>query len=115
MSWESILERVEAVYVRAEENYRLAVALRSGELRAQGAQFERAYEAITDAFRESWHGFALRLKREGNVQKEGVSFHGVPPAPIIAEWRGRTYTVQVFPTGSILVLTGDKRHTLSSQ
>src|SRR5436190_23253882 len=54
--WETILAEVEVIYGAAEENYRTAVNLRSSELRAHGSQYETAYEAITDMFRESWHG-----------------------------------------------------------
>jgi hypothetical protein len=84
-------------------------------MRAHGSRFEAAYEAITDAFRESWHGFALRLQRDGQAIKEGVRFSGTPPGPVLAEWQDKTYTVQVFPTGSIMVLTGDQRHKLNNR
>lgn len=108
-SWQEILTEVEEVYAKAEENYRMAVNLRAREVRAHGARYESAYEAVTEAFRESWHGFALRLRREGAARKEGVSFEGEPPAPVLAQWGGKTYTVHVYPTGSILMLTGDRR------
>src|SRR4051812_40718752 len=65
--WEDILAEVETIYRAAEENYRQAVTLRSSELRAHGSRYETAYEAITDVFRESWHGFALKLNREEEV------------------------------------------------
>ena len=81
-------------------------------MRAHGSRFESAYEAVTDAFRESWHGIALRLRREGQASKGDVRFSGTPPGPVLAEWRGNTYTVHVFPTGSILVLSGDQRRRL---
>src|SRR3712207_6465051 len=45
-SWEHILPRVDAVAERAEENYRTAVSLRASSLRAHGARFESAYDAI---------------------------------------------------------------------
>ena len=63
----------------------------------------------------TWHGFALKLQREGQVVKSGVCFTGKPPGPVLAEWRGKIYTVQVFPTGSILVLTGDQRPMLKQR
>jgi hypothetical protein len=107
--WEMILEKVDSIFEAAERNYRLAVTLRAGELRAHGSRYEAAYDAVTEVFRESWHGLALRLKREGKFDKDGVSFRGQPPGPVLADWRGRTYTLMVFPTGSILMLTGDKR------
>lgn len=107
--WESILADVDEIYAVAQENYRRAVTTRSAETRAHGARYEAAYEAITDAFRESWHGIALRLRREGQADKSGVRFTCKPPGPILAEWRGKAYTVQVFPTGSIMVATGDQR------
>jgi hypothetical protein len=113
--WEQILGEVETIYGVAEENYRLAVTLRSSELRAHGAQYESAYEAITDIFRESWHGFALKLNREDEVAKDGVVFSGRPPGPVLANWRGKSYTVQVFPTGSITMLTGDQQRRLRSR
>jgi hypothetical protein len=113
--WEDILAEVEAIYRSAEQNYRLAVGYRSSELRAHGSQYETAYEAITDLFRESWHGFALRLKREDKVAKDGVVFSGHPPGPVLANWRGKTYTVQVFSTGSITMLTGDQQRRLRGQ
>jgi hypothetical protein len=110
--WEAILSDVEAIDGEAQENYRQAVTLRSSEMRAHGAHYETAYEAITDIFRESWHGFALRLNREGNVAKDGVVFSGQPPGPVLAEWKGKTHTVQVFRTGSITMLMGDQRERL---
>jgi hypothetical protein len=110
--WQEILEQVERVHARAEENYETAVSLRASEMRAHGAEYERAYDAITDLFRESWHGFALRLGRQGRIARDGVVFTGSPPGPVLAEWRGKPYTVQVFSSGSILVVTGDKRDTL---
>jgi hypothetical protein len=110
--WDQILADVDGVYDTAQENYRTAATLRSTEMRAHGSRYESAYEAITDAFRESWHGFALKLQREGQATKSDVRFSGRPPGPVLAEWRGKPYTVQVFPTGSILVLTGDQRRRL---
>jgi hypothetical protein len=110
--WEQILADVDAIYATAQENYRFAATQRASEMRAYGSRYESAYEAITDVFRESWHGFALKLQREGEVVKSGVRFTGKPPGPVLAEWRGSNYTIQVFPTGSILVLTGDQRRKL---
>jgi hypothetical protein len=107
--WEIILGHVELILEAAQTNYRTAVAIRSQELRAQGSRFESAYDAITDVFRESWHGFSLRLERYGEAKKEAVTFTGRTPGPILATWRGETYTVMVFPTGSICMLTGDQR------
>src|ERR1044072_1001381 len=107
--WEEILDRVNTIEQRAQQNYRVATSLRASELRAHGSRYEAAYDAITEAFRESWHGLSVRLRREGNASKDGVIFSGHPPGPVLAEWRGGTYTVMVFPTGSILVLTGDPR------
>ena len=71
--WQIILERVDALQERAARFYQAASSLRSGELRAHGARFEQGYDAIGEIFRESWHGFALRLKREGRVEKDGLS------------------------------------------
>ena len=114
-SWEEILVDVDAIYDNAERNYRTAATLRAGEMRAHGSRYETAYEAITDTFRESWHGFALRLNREGEAVKSGVRFTGDPAGPLLAEWRDKTYTVQVYPTGSILVVTGDQRRRLAEE
>lgn len=113
--WEQILPDVDAIYEAAQENYKFAATQRASEMRAHGSRYETAYDSLTDIFRESWHGFALKLQRDGTVVKSGVSFTGNPPGPVLAEWRGTTYTVQVFPTGSILVLTGDQRSELMQQ
>lgn len=113
--WEQILPEVDRIFEKAQENYRFAVTQRSTELRAHGSRFESAYEAITDIFRESWHGFALRLNREHTFVKSGVAFTGHPPGPVLATWRDRPYTVMVFPTGSITMLTGDKRDVFSKR
>ncbi len=110
--WEQILAEVDAIYATAQKNYQLATTLRASDMRAHGSRYESAYEAITDIFRESWHGFALKLQREGEIVKSGVRFTGNPPGPVLAVWRGQTYTVQVFPTGSILMLIGDQRQRL---
>ncbi|MFL5732154.1 MAG: hypothetical protein ACJ78Q_03055 [Chloroflexia bacterium] len=110
--WETILAEVEVIYGAAEENYRTAVNLRSSELRAHGSQYETAYEAITDMFRESWHGFSLKLNREDQVAKDGAVFSGRPPGPVLVSWRGKSYTVQVFPTGSITMVTSDQQRRL---
>jgi hypothetical protein len=107
--WEIILRHVDLIVEAAQTNYRTAVSLRSQEMHAQGRRFEAAYDAITEVFRESWHGFALRLGRYGEAIKEGVTFTGRPPGPILAKWRGETYTVLVFDTGSICMLSGDQR------
>ncbi|MDQ5822744.1 MAG: hypothetical protein M3441_00850 [Chloroflexota bacterium] len=107
--WEIILRHVDLIVEAAQTNYRTAVSLRSQELHAQGRRFEAAYDAITEVFRESWHGFALRLERNGEATKEGVAFSGRPPGPILAKWRGETYTVLVSDTGSICMLSGDQR------
>ena len=111
--WESVLADVDAVFDRAQENYRVAATRRAAETRAHGARYESAYEAITEVFRESWHGIALRLQRQDQVVKEGVVFSGRPPGPVLAEWRGKTYTVMVFSTGSILMTMGDQRRNVS--
>ena len=107
--WPKILAGVDAVREAAHANYRLAVSGRSAETRAHGAGYEAAYEAITDVFRESWHGLAVRLRREGEAVKEDVRFKGEPPGPVLVTWRGDEYTLMVFPTGSILLLVGDRR------
>lgn len=114
-AWEDILAEVESIHGQAEENYRLAVTLRSSEMQAHGSRYEVAYEAITDIFRESWHGFALRLNREGRVVRDSVVFSGQPPGPVLVEWEGKTHTVRVFPTGSITMLMGDQRGRLMRQ
>jgi len=108
-SWEEILPQVDRVFEQAEENYRLAVTWRAGEMRAHGSRFESAYDAITEIFRECWHGFSLRLRREGSFEKNGVEFSGNAPGPVLAVWRGRPYTIVVFPSGSITMLNGDRR------
>jgi hypothetical protein len=108
-SWEEIIPQVDDLFDIAQTNYRTAVTLRSNATRAHGSRFETAYSAITDIFRESWHGFSLRLRREDKVVKEGVTFSGSPPGPVLAVWRGEPYTVQVFTTGSICVVKGDQR------
>jgi hypothetical protein len=110
--WEEIIVQVEDVQDRAQTNYRTAITLRSNAMEAHGARFESAYEAITDLFRESWHGFSLRLKREGEVVKGNVTFKGVPPGPVLAVWRGEEYTLQVYPSGSITLVKGDQRKRL---
>jgi hypothetical protein len=107
--WEEIIPQVDDLFDLAQNNYRTAVTLRANAARAHGARFESAYSVITDIFRESWHGFALRLRRERSVDKEGVTFSGNPPGPVLAVWRGEPYTVQVFTTGSICVVKGDQR------
>jgi hypothetical protein len=107
--WEEVLGAAQALSNAAQENYSLAVSVREAEMRAHGSQYESAYDAITDAFRESWHGFALKLGREGRVKRDGVLFTGTTPGPVLAEWRSRLYTVMVAPTGSIMMLTGDRR------
>ncbi len=107
--WESILQEVDALQERAGKFYQAAVSLRSRELQTYGARFERAYDDIAEIFRESWHGFALRLQREYKVSKDGTTFEGAPPGPVLVTWRNEPYTLLVAPTGSILVLRGDRR------
>lgn len=108
--WQVVLQHVDAILEAAQTNYRTAVSLRSIELRAQGRRFESAYDSIAEIFRESWHGFALRLQRYGAVTKEGIAFTGSPPGPVLVKYRGEIYTVLVFETGSITMLTGDQRN-----
>lgn len=107
--WETVLRHVDLIVEAAQNNYRTAVSLRSEEMHAQGSRFEAAYDAITEVFRESWHGFSLRLERYGEASRAGVTFTGSTPGPILARWRGETYTVLVFDTGSICMLSGDQR------
>lgn len=111
--WEAILGEVDGIFEAAQRNYRVAASLRSNEMRAHGSRYEAAYEAIADIFRESWHGFSLRLRREGRIAKSEAVFQGEPPGPVLVTWRGETYTLRVFPTGSILIVKGDKRKSLS--
>jgi hypothetical protein len=111
-SWEEIIPQVDDLFDVAQTNYRTAATLRSNAMRTHGSRFETAYSAITDIFRESWHGFSLRLLREKKVEKDGVTFAGSPPGPVLAVWRGEPYTVQVFQTGSILMVKGDQRKRL---
>lgn len=112
--WERILADVDALQERAERFYQAATSLRAGELRGgHGVGYERAYDAIAEIFRESWHGFALKLKREYRVSKEGATFEGTPPGPVLVTWGGEQYTLLVAPTGSILVLRGDRRKALA--
>lgn len=112
--WEIIMRLVDGVLDAAQTNYRTAIALRSGELRAHGSKFEQAYDAVADIFRESWHGFALRLQRDEKIEKGGATFTGSPPGPVLVTWRGATYTLLVFETGSISMMTGDQRHRFES-
>jgi hypothetical protein len=107
--WPEILLQVDAIYEHAQRNYRVAVSMRSSDLRSRGAQFESAYDTIVSIFRECWHGFSLRLRREGQIVKEGVTFEGRPPGPVLATWRKEKYTLVVFTTGSILLVAGDRR------
>jgi len=107
--WEEILQAVEQIHAEAQDNYHFAVSHRSSETRAHGSRFESTYDTITEIFRESWHGFALRLGREGSFAKQGITFTGGAEGPVLAEWEGKLYTVNVFPTGSITMLTGDRR------
>lgn len=111
--WQAILEKVDALQERAARFYQAASSLRSGELRAHGARFERGYDAIGEIFRESWHEFALRLKREGKVDKDGTIFEGTPPGPVLVTWRGEQFTLLVALTGSILLLRGDRREAVA--
>ncbi len=110
--WDAILEQVDAIVAEAENNYRAAITLRSNAQQAGGARFDNAYHVITDLFRESWHAFALRLQREGEIKKGDVTFTGAPPDPVLVTWRGDIYTLNVFPTGSILLVNGDQRKRL---
>jgi hypothetical protein len=110
--WDEILEQVDAIVVEAENNYRAAITLRSNAQQAAGARYDNAYHVITDLFRESWHAFALRLQREGEIKKGDVTFTGAPPEPVLITWRGDVYTLNVFPTGSILLVNGDQRKRL---
>jgi len=112
-SWEEIIPQVDDLFDLAQTNYRTAVSLRSNAMQSHGSRFESAYSAITDIFRESWHGFSLKLRREDKVVKDGVTFTGEPPGPVLAVWRGEPYTVQVFTTGSILMVKGDQRKRLT--
>lgn len=112
--WEEIIPQVDDLFEIAQTNYRTAVTLRSNAAKAHGARFETAYQAITDIFRESWHGFALRLRRESKIVKDGVTFSGNPPGPVLVVWRGEQYTVQVFSTGSICLVKGDQRRQFST-
>ena len=108
-SWERILADVERIHGEAQDNYRFAVGHRSSETRAHGSRFETAYDTVTEVFRESWHGFELRLGREGSFVKQGIKFSGSGEGPILAELQGKVYTVNVFPTGSITMVAGDRR------
>jgi hypothetical protein len=110
--WNQILPEVDGVFDEAERFYRRAVTTRATETRAHGARYEAAYGNITDLFRESWHGFALRLRREGRVTREGVLFEGDPPGPVMVRLGRETYTLHVSTTGSILLATGDRRANL---
>ncbi|MDQ6694554.1 MAG: hypothetical protein M3014_09060 [Chloroflexota bacterium] len=111
--WDVILAEADRIYETAQSNYRAAATLRAAELRAHGSRFEVAYDHIAEIFRESWHGFSLRLEREQPVVKGDTTFLGHAPGPILATWRSNEYTVVVFPTGSILMLYGDRRESFS--
>jgi hypothetical protein len=110
--WDLILEEVEAIVSEAESNYRAAITLRTNAQQAAGARYDNAYHVITDLFRESWHAFALRLQREGEIKKGDVTFTGAPPDPVLVTWRGDVYTLHVFNTGSIVLVNGDQRKRL---
>jgi hypothetical protein len=111
--WSTILSEVDRVYDAAERYYRRAVTTRSQETRAHGARYEVAYGTITDLFRESWHGFALRLMKVGQVTRESVTFLGVPGSPLLVKLGKEAYTLHVSPTGSILLAVGDQRARLT--
>jgi hypothetical protein len=110
--WDVILEQVDSIVELAQTNYRTAITLRSNAHQASGARFDNAYDVITNLFRESWHGFALRLQREGEIKKGDVTFSGSPPDPVLVTWRGDQYTLKVFSTGSILLVNSDQRKRL---
>ncbi len=111
--WQIILEQVDALQERATRFYQAASTLRAAELRAHGSRFERAHDSIGEIFRESWHGLRLRLLREGKFSKEGTVFEGNPPGPVLVTWNGAQFTLMVAPTGSILMLQGDRRSTVA--
>ncbi len=111
--WEEILSQANAISEEAQRNYRTAVTHRANEMRLHGSRYETAYDSITGIFRECWHGFALRLEREQPVVKSNITFQGKAPGPVLVTWRGEPYTLQVYTTGSILLLKGDRRSTLA--
>ena len=110
--WSLVLPQIDAIFEDAQRYYRRAVSLRSSELRAHGSRYDAAYDSIGGIFRESWHGFSLRLRREGRIDKEGVIFQGEPPDPVLVIYKRQTYTLHVSPTGSIALATGDRRTDL---
>jgi hypothetical protein len=110
--WGEILPQIDTIFDDAQRYYRRAVTTRAAESRANGARYEAAYSTVTDIFRESWHGFALRLRREGRFTKEEVAFEGEPPRAVLVTLGRETYTLHVAPTGSILLATGDRREAL---
>jgi hypothetical protein len=107
--WSQILPQIDAVFSRAQSNYNRAVRVRAAESRANGSRYDAAYSHITELFRESWHGFALRLRRHGQTEREGVRFEGDPPGPVLVRSGGELYTLLVATTGSILLASGDQR------
>lgn len=112
-SWQEILPMVDVVFEEAQAYYRRAALSRSREMRAHGSRYESAYDTIADIFRESWHGFALRLRRQGRIEKGNAVFEGEPPDPVLVTLGTEVYTLHVSPTGSIMMVTGDRRTTLS--
>ncbi|HUP26951.1 MAG TPA: hypothetical protein VM409_00835 [Chloroflexia bacterium] len=107
--WATVLEGVDTIFEAGQANYRTAVTLRATEQRAHGSRYDSAYDGIADIFRECWHGFALRLEREGHFRKGSATFTGSRRGPVLVSWRDDTYTLMVFPTGSITLLVGDRR------
>src|SRR5690349_1512171 len=104
--WSTILERVDAIGEEAVRNYRRCASLRSGRRRGagrEGSTYDRGTDYVADLFRESWAAIALRLAREGQVQRSDVVFSGAPDSPFLATWQDRPYTVRVYRTGSALV------------
>lgn len=109
--WPEIMARVDAIEQEATVNYERCVRLRRGGSRNRaGARVESdgGVEHIADTFRESWAGFSLKLAREGQVRRGDVLFVGDPRRAFLAQWQGRTYTVRVYDSGSMLVLPGNR-------
>ena len=109
--WPDILERVDSFSEAAVRNYRRCMALRAqhGRGRAVSTPDERGAELIAERFRESWAAIALRLAGEGCVVRGDVTYTGDPARAFLATWQEREYTVRVYPTGSAVVLPGDRR------
>lgn len=113
-TWESIIQKVDAIFAEAVQNYRTCILWRSRDERMRGRRAPRAYEAISAQFRECWHGFAIMLARHGELTKgDAIVFQGDPNTSFLVTYRNSLYTARVYPTGSLLIVTGDHRSAIT--